>query len=861
MDTPAISAVSEVTFPDETAIITGAGLDEARLLIWAGGELVEVQPLRTCDDRMQAVVPKGLPVSTMLVWPVRAGAVGAPIRVNGATAWWAWPARPCAQAEGQTVRIFGRNLSLSGAMPRVYLHGPGVDAWLDIVRCNPYHIEAALPDGLAEGTYTIWAHNGTGGQWGWSEALTFDAVSAPTQEGLPTFNVADFGATADDGSDASEGIAAAVRAAEAAGGGIVALGPGRYSLGRMITVAGDGPTGIHLVGAGMGEHRWTNAPEPSDHKVSHHFSGTFTVVGPMQGRRAPKELVRVERRHSSIADMTFITHADSGKQRCLSLCAHDLLVARVRGIVVDERPRFEGWDVPEDEVTREDYEARLQDESVMRIDAPGRANIVVRNSEFHHPGAGIDTPRLRGQMHHHPDSGPCPPSTDYIQIVDCVFRGHFDGRLEPHMENRRYQGLRGWFNMAWVNSNCKNVIVEGCDIAGADKAGHKVITRSLNHTNTSIRDLYLAHNTGRDLAPTSATVGYHENKGEQFLFHLMYPQGGLFDVVAADGESVVVDPTDPKYAPDRGKRPSVNFDGPAFSAVPHDIDLNPSHWVVFICAGRGVGQYRVVHACERTDGKVTLRTERPWRVTPDCTSRITLNAAYRRIIIYANDLDGGLSDPPIKSHGVTFWANSFDNIIAANVYRNLTGGVVINSFYRCPTGWNLTRDNRMENIRGNGGDTVFPGKGAFYVDHIRALHPAPEDRVWYSVGNVARHNACSGADVAAYLHRPDYANLDEANPALPEATRKLLLMPRGDNAVVGYSYPDTPNGGLMMSVLEHNRFHAADQGIVISSPVNWLLLRHNDVRLTDPQAPMLIDESIGRGDAPSARDVLVLAAT
>ena len=855
---PAISAISDVTFPNETLVVTGAGLAGARLRVWAGGRLADVEPLRTAADRMQAVVPRDLPTAVMLVWPVRGEAMGAPIRVNGATLWWAWPARARACASGQTVRVFGKSLTLGDASPHVYLRGPGRSEWLRVVGSNPYHLEAALPDDLAAGTYCVWAHNGSGGAWGWSEAASFDVVAAPDEAALEEFRVDGFAAARTDGND-WEAITAAVHAAEEAGGGIVVFGPRAYHVDRPVTIAGDGPHGIHLVGAGMGEHRWSNAPAPDDHKVEHTLSAAFTAIEPLPDQPSPPELVRLTRRYSSVRDMTLLNHADGAKQRCLGVCAHDVVVERVRAIVVDERPRFEGWDVPEDQVTQAQYQQRLQDEGVMRIDAPGKANIVVRHCEFHHPGAGIDTPRLRGKLHHHPDSAPCPPGTDYIQIADCCFRGYFDGRLEPYMKDRRWQGLRGWLNMAWVNNNCRNVIVERCDLAGADKAHFKVMTRSLNHVNTSIRELYLAHNTGHDLAPTSMSPGYHENKGEQFLFHLMYPQGGLFDVVDASDDSVTVDPSDPRYGPGDGRRPAVDFNGLEFGAVPGDADVNPTHWVVFLCAGRGAGQYRVVRECKRRAGRAVLRLEEPWRVAPDATSRLTLNAAYRRIIIYGNEIDGGFSDHRIKSHGVTFWANSFENVIAGNTYRNLAGGVVINTFYRCPTGWNLTRDNRIENMRGNGGDTVFPGKAAFYVDHVRALSPAAEDRVWYSVGNIARSNRCSGADVVAFLHRPDYARIDPSNPNLPEATRELLLMPRGDNTVVNYEYPDTPNGGIMMSVVENNLFDTADEGIVISSPVNWLLLRDNEVRLSDPAQPVIVDESAGRGEARGARDVLVVS--
>lgn len=854
-DTPAISMISDATLPGETLVITGDRLDGAHLRIWSAGELFEVNPLRTAADRMQALVPKEIPVSTMLIWPVRNEQIGAPIRVNGATAWWSWPTRAAANTPGQSVRIFGKNLKLEGHASQVYLSGPGIGQWLEVVASDPYALEAALPDELSPGAYQAWCHNGTGSQFGWGEAMPFEVVAAPSANGLPIFVVEDFGAKADDDKDDWQAITAAIQAAQDAGGGHVRLSSGTYHLSRSLEIGGVGKAGIHLIGAGMGSHRWHNEPAPDDHRVIHEISGQATVIKPIPGQPGSKYLITLSRRYSSLSKLTLLNYADAGKQSCVWVGAHDVRIEGIRGIVVDQRPKFVGWDKPESEITTAEYKSRLQDGAVMRIDAPGKANIVVRNCEFHHPGGGIDTPPVNGVLGHLPQSGPCPAGTDYIQIRGCTFRGYFDGRLEPVDKARKFQAYRGWGNMAWLNNGSKNVIVERCDFAGADKQGFKVLTRSLNHKNASISDLYLAHNRGQDLAPTSMTPGYHENKGEQFIFHLWYPQAGLFDVVKAGAASVTVDPTAPKYAP-TGKHPGIAFKATEFSVVPKDVDVNPEHWIVFVCAGRGVGQYRTLQGCDRGESEVAMRLDKPWRVTPDATSRIVLTAAYRRIIISGNELDGGRNDPVIKSHGVTFWGNAFENIIAGNTFRNMSGGVVINAFYRCPTGWNLTCDNRMTHILGNGGDTVFPGRAAFYVDHVRVLEPPPEDRVWYGVGNIFRGNECSHGDTIAFLHRPDYARLDVENPSLPEATRRMYLMPRGDNTVINYSYPETPDGGLMMSVLENNRFEHVRRGIVISSPLNWLLLRNNGIQSTG-DAPTIIDESHLAGKE-GARDVLIM---
>ncbi|MDY0171250.1 MAG: hypothetical protein RBS80_32215, partial [Thermoguttaceae bacterium] len=184
---PAISAISDVTFPDETLAIAGFGLSGAHLRIWREGGTEDLAPLRTAHDRMLAVVPRDWPVSAMLVWPVRDGQAGAPIRVNGATAWWAWPPRIAANAEGRlstspgppTLLLMGKNLKLDGAEPQVYLCGPGGPRQLTVVAARAYQLTVQLPDALRHGVYEVFAHNGTGGPFGWSRPVRVEVAPAP----------------------------------------------------------------------------------------------------------------------------------------------------------------------------------------------------------------------------------------------------------------------------------------------------------------------------------------------------------------------------------------------------------------------------------------------------------------------------------------------------------------------------------------------------------------------------------------------------------------------------------------------------------------------------------------------------------
>jgi hypothetical protein len=124
---PQISMVNSTALPDESLVITGDQLSGAELELWAEGERMTLTPLRTMNDRMQAVVPASLSTSTMLLWPVRDGYAGTPVRVNGPEAWWAFPA--CVnQSEGLAkIHIYGRNLIMGSYSPVAYLKGASIE--------------------------------------------------------------------------------------------------------------------------------------------------------------------------------------------------------------------------------------------------------------------------------------------------------------------------------------------------------------------------------------------------------------------------------------------------------------------------------------------------------------------------------------------------------------------------------------------------------------------------------------------------------------------------------------------------------------------------------------------------------------
>jgi hypothetical protein len=789
-------------------VITGDNLVGSHLRVWMEGRLEDLPPTRTADNRMQAVVPKDWPLSTMLVWPVRDQQAGLPIRVNGATLWWSWPARIAQQETSGSINVLlmGKNLKLKSAEPRAFLKGPGTAQWLPVLSAHPYQLSVQLPRGLAPGRYQLFADNGTGGAYGWSESARLEIVQSPPHSGLPVFDVDRFGAKPDDGRDDASAIQQAVDAAVKAGGGTVRFSQGTYHLAHTLNLPDAAGAGIHLIGAGMGGY---------DGK-SQSPSGRGTVLQFLPGAPVAKCLLHVGCRFSSLRDLTLIGGHEgiiraihdrrAPSQVVVHVKQHDVTLQRVRIVMLDLRPPVP----PEKRQDLQIYDAALH------LVAPGTANIVVRDCEFHSAGAGIEIGTLqRG----HTDDGYPDPSTDYVRIENCVFRGYSPGFYKEPAHPASYAHM-GIFNEGIQVPNGKYVIIQGCDFAGADRRGGKMIGRSICVYNTSVRDLYIADNHSHEVGMVCSREDRVVNQGEQILFHFSYPHGGYFDVLEASPSEVVVNPADPRNA---GKLSSPHMASDrAGSRVLDEVGTN-DHWVVFVSAGKGAGQYRVVTGADRKSGQVVLKLDRVWRVVPDHSSRITLTTAYRQNIIFRNTIDAGFIDPRCKVSGILFWFNGFENVIAGCALRNVGYGIGFNSSFRNPCCWNLVRDNVMERMGGMAVESMEP---VFYFDSCRSaggpdgplFRPGSDVAGWYAVGNVARSNHGHDSPVAAFVHA-----------ITTDAGSRLL--------------PAEQAAGVVMPVVENSRFTQVKRGIVINRGAIWPVLRGNVVEPIDSDSLKVFDQS------------------
>jgi hypothetical protein len=188
------------------------------------------------------------PSRGIVLWVKAGGAWSAPFRFGQPKLWWSAKA---VAAPGTDLRVFGKQLNSNPyrryAAAALVADDGGKVTTLTVGdgRNDNYERKVRLPADLAPGGYRLFLHNGHGGPLGWSNALPLSIAPKPA---APTkvFNVKDHGAVGDGLSDDTEAIAAALKAAEAASGGVVLLPAGTYVVHTTLAPAPN----VRLQGAG-----------------------------------------------------------------------------------------------------------------------------------------------------------------------------------------------------------------------------------------------------------------------------------------------------------------------------------------------------------------------------------------------------------------------------------------------------------------------------------------------------------------------------------------------------------------------------------------------------------------------------------
>lgn len=239
---PAVAEFTRSAGPDETITLAGPDFTASTRFRFYGqtraGDGVTVERSAHVTDAVAAsvVLPTQLPAWSMyLMWPRAGGAYGKPTAVNRTDAWWIGSDKALA---GETVSVYGRNLSHdnSNVSAWIYIKPVGrAGQWVKPLGVNPYRVNFKVP-ALPPGQYEVWAHNGHGGQFGWSGplALTVLAQSPWAGQSANIFNVKNYGAHGDGVTDDTKGIQSALNAAGKAAPATVYFPAGSYIVNGMV---------------------------------------------------------------------------------------------------------------------------------------------------------------------------------------------------------------------------------------------------------------------------------------------------------------------------------------------------------------------------------------------------------------------------------------------------------------------------------------------------------------------------------------------------------------------------------------------------------------------------------------------------
>ena len=803
-NTPVFSDFTDLTYPDETLGITGDNLTDAQLIIWSEGGMKVVQPLRSDDTKIQAVVPADIEKSMMIVWPKNKNGIGSPIRVNAPEIWWCDKDTLDANNSDDMLCFFGSALSIEGKTPTVLaVYEDGKLEKLKITNSNPYKITTECPKSLQAGVRCkFYIHNGTGGDYGWSNRVILDVAenTLKKESKLPVFKVDDYGAKSGDGKSDSDAIDKALNAAKKKGGGVIRFGKGEYNISKTVVIEGEYPNGLYFCGAGEGKYDFKSNLAPSDYKARG-LSGDYTLIRFADPKLIPDYTVHVKTDNVTLKDMT-INGADDGiaHKFNLFLSGENITLKNVRLIKSDVR----------------DLQMTSGNDLVcttnLEIDNYSK-NITVENCEFHTKASAISIGNIEGIWPWgYFDSS---RTVKNVRVDGCDFYGYTNPYTHP--SGKAPNGDEGEISRGVTAINMDGAVFENCTFQGYDRKNCRLLVRSF-YIGLSTKHTYIANNVIKNVGNIPGS-GYDGNTGEQILFHGQDAIGGIFNVTETkdniltvrtdnislrDSSGNIIKPAD--TTTNAGSRVFDGFDKGTCGAV-------------YVCAGKGAGQVRTVTAYNTGKNTVEFTLKEPFAVDPDDTSVITLTAPFMENIVYGNKI---ANDEPtlgdgLKTGGVLIFYEHHKSIIANNEIRNLAFGVAINTTFKMPSVWITVRDNVMSGMREahkdamQGGDSTYDA--TFYCDSVRSnageSNGWDKYNIWYTIGNVFRNNDCSDGDTAAELTTNRW---NKINP--------------------GWNEYHGEEKGNTMTIIENNRFDKVAQGIPVGNPAYWSLIRNNTFTFT-----------------------------
>ena len=176
------------------------------------------------------------------MWPGNADGIGNPVPVNKPEGWHVLPQYV---GRGGDFSFYGRNLVADRTNPTSWIYCVEADEWIEADSANPYKADYTVPSNWPNGTYTIYAHNGTGGGYAWSQPLTIYVDQEQDWSLGTTHYIEDYGGVGDNSTDNMDAITNAF--ANMSAGDTLQFSNGTYLVRSVLPYLED----IRIIGSGM----------------------------------------------------------------------------------------------------------------------------------------------------------------------------------------------------------------------------------------------------------------------------------------------------------------------------------------------------------------------------------------------------------------------------------------------------------------------------------------------------------------------------------------------------------------------------------------------------------------------------------
>ncbi len=749
-DTPQIAEWTRQSAPGDTMILTGeqlsvhTGIAEGRdsCFVVYGEGITEPEDalIQRLDGQQCAItLPSSLPADVMyFLWPHNENGFGEPVAINKAESWWIGLDQ---LSSGDSFSVYGQNLVLGDDKSYLYIVDFG---WIVSDACNPYKADFTLPD-LTNGTYTCYAHNGHGRQYGWSIGRTFTVEDKLIWAADEWTDVTDYGATGDGVTDDAEAINEAYNMIKNKSEKTLYFPEGTYLMGSRLLINGSGS--VRIKGAGMG----------------------LSIIKPFQLLH-PYKMINVRSDHTCFEDITIETGG----------FGNDLNYQPLFNVEACSDIRFTRMQLVQTNAT-----SKLEN----HFRALNADHLYFENCEFY---------TARSTWFER--------SEDII-IKECIWIGVHDSNNLLGMETARASvfdctakmldiserstgdgwakgrwiagGVRGWNNFYVGTSTTidmvpripywfyreepermsENIPYYTNLVDGSESLFRRTLTFDLlSRPNEEV-------NTLRVMIPNPVTdknrgydvVNYDQDSGDVVIEFFAWEEPYVADNLNVFHEiRDVVDQNSGEQIMFEGG--NTSFRGAVSAGTVNSVTLsgysenqeNETYGYITVVDGRGLGQSRKIYS----NSVDTIYIAEDWKVIPDTTSRIVVGRFCHRFVVYDNNLNSVQRPSYSASVGFQITGSGHSVVVDGNTISETRSAIslfaesqayfnevnIVNPIFFGLFQNNICFDNTH-------------GISLIFGNRPDVADPYPEDTAF--VGNVFRHNSVSNVTETGFLLRAE----------------------------------------------------------------------------------------------------------